>query len=323
MLYDRPYMKSEFEPRRLGFLAWFAIVCGVLFVVEAIVSVSFPGNSQGILDQRGREIPAIQLFIQEWFALSTVNLSEFKVWTAFTYSLFHGGPIHIIFNLLVIVLIGRSLEPTIGEKKVLITLVSGILIGALAFVGTGYLIDSRSPVVGASAGAMALIAVLCLTNYERPLTFLLFFIIPVTLKAKWILWGLIIWDGVQFLSVELQGGGSAFAVAHSAHLGGVLAGFGIFKFVLNSDIPNPFAGLFKKRTPATSGPNSTHAEVVNAPKPSRFKYRPEQQTVNLTKRNDVQKEVDRILDKINTQGFGALNESEKATLERARDLLSR
>ena len=314
MLYDRPYMNSEFEPRRLGFLAWFAIVCGVLFVVETLAGVFFPSGGRG-----GSPFNA---FLRDWFWLSGANIGEFKVWTVFTYALFHGGPIHIIFNLLVIVFVGRSLEPAIGEKRVVMTLVAGILAGAAAFLTTNFRFNQQT-VVGASAGAMALVALLCLTNYERPLTFLLFFIIPITLKAKWVLWGLIIWDGLQFLTVELQGRGGAFSVAHSAHLGGILAGFLIFKFVLNNDIPNPLAGLFKKHSSSSSSGGRTHAEVVKNPKASRFKYRPEQQTVNLTNRNDVQKEVDRILDKINTQGFGALNQSEKATLERARDLLSR
>jgi hypothetical protein len=38
---------------------------------------------------------------------------------------------------------------------------------------------------------------------------------------------------------------------------------------------------------------------------------------------DLQKEVDRILDKINASGFGSLNPDEKATLDRAKDTLSK
>ena len=46
-------------------------------------------------------------------------------------------------------------------------------------------------------------------------------------------------------------------------------------------------------------------------------------SVNRASRNELQKEVDRILDKINNSGFGSLNDMEKATLERAKDLLSK
>jgi hypothetical protein len=45
--------------------------------------------------------------------------------------------------------------------------------------------------------------------------------------------------------------------------------------------------------------------------------------VNLTNRTDLRAEVDRILDKINSEGFGALNEEEKRLLDEARDLLGR
>jgi hypothetical protein len=45
--------------------------------------------------------------------------------------------------------------------------------------------------------------------------------------------------------------------------------------------------------------------------------------VNLTNRNDLRVEVDRILDKINSEGFGALTPEEKRLLDEARDLLSR
>jgi hypothetical protein len=45
--------------------------------------------------------------------------------------------------------------------------------------------------------------------------------------------------------------------------------------------------------------------------------------VNLTNRNDLRVEVDRILDKINSEGFGALTQEEKRLLDEARDLLSR
>jgi hypothetical protein len=37
----------------------------------------------------------------------------------------------------------------------------------------------------------------------------------------------------------------------------------------------------------------------------------------------LQKEVDRILDKINATGFGSLTEAEKKTLDQAKDILSR
>jgi predicted ATP-grasp superfamily ATP-dependent carboligase len=44
-------------------------------------------------------------------------------------------------------------------------------------------------------------------------------------------------------------------------------------------------------------------------------------TVNVTDKTQVKREVDRILDKINDQGFGALSSEEKKILDKAKDLL--
>ena len=45
--------------------------------------------------------------------------------------------------------------------------------------------------------------------------------------------------------------------------------------------------------------------------------------INFTNRKELQKEVDRILDKINKEGFGALSEEERSTLDKAKELLNR
>ncbi|MEM9025707.1 MAG: rhomboid family intramembrane serine protease [Verrucomicrobiota bacterium] len=307
MLYDRPYMKSEFEPRRLGFVAWFAIICGALFLIESISEAFFPGFG-------------VDAFTRDWLALGITNLQDYKVWTLFTYAFLHGGLLHIIFNLLLIILIGRQLEHSLGEKQTTYLLAAGIVAGALAFLAVNFN-RPGSYVLGASAGAMALLTTFCLLNYERPLTFLLFLIVPVTLRAKWILWGLVGIDSFMLLTSEIPGTRGGIAIAHSAHLGGAIAGFVYYRYFLGHATNNPFAHWFKAKP--KSRQQTVRAEVVSNPRESRFNYRPKQQTVNLSNRNDVQKEVDRILDKINTQGFGSLNAEEKETLERARDMLSK
>jgi hypothetical protein len=45
--------------------------------------------------------------------------------------------------------------------------------------------------------------------------------------------------------------------------------------------------------------------------------------VNLTEREHLKLEVDRILDKINSKGFGSLTPEERKTLDEARDMLSK
>ena len=64
--------------------------------------------------------------------------------------------------------------------------------------------------------------------------------------------------------------------------------------------------------------------------PDWFKPKPKKPTtkafpykVNISPPRDLKKEVDRILDKINSQGFGALTDSEKKILDEAGDLLKK
>jgi hypothetical protein len=50
---------------------------------------------------------------------------------------------------------------------------------------------------------------------------------------------------------------------------------------------------------------------------------PRNYSVNIGNRGHLRAEVDRILDKINSDGFGSLSADEKRILDEARDLLSR
>ena len=304
MLYDRPYMKDEFEPRRFGALAWFATICAVIFVFQAFMP------SYGLSG-----------FIGEWFSLSIENIASFKIWTAASYAFLHGGPFHLLFNMAFIFFLGRVIQQQHGEKAALQILTLGILGGgALFLIINGLLGREVLQVVGASAGAMAIFCVACLLHYERQVELLLFFVLPVRVKVKWVFWALLGFDAFMLLVQEIPGNGRGVSMAHSAHIGGALAGILFFKYALAGNAPNPLSNLFDGLKSKKPQPK---VEVIKTSRESRFNYRPKQQTVNLTNRNDVQKEVDRILDKINTQGFGSLNESEKATLERARDLLSK
>jgi hypothetical protein len=83
--------------------------------------------------------------------------------------------------------------------------------------------------------------------------------------------------------------------------------------------------LFFNHSPSFIGSGSTRTTVEQ---PAWFKRRKKTEPhisykVNRTNRDELQVEVDRILDKINESGFGSLNDGEKQTLDRAKDILSR
>jgi hypothetical protein len=163
--------------------------------------------------------------------------------------------------------------------------------------------------VGASASLMAILAFFCLLYPERPITLLLFFIIPVTMKPKSIFWGMLAISTGGILFYELP---NKSYVAHSAHLGGMFAGILYYRY-------------FHNRSISFFGSGSTQTTIEQ---PAWFKRRDKKEQhisykVNRGKRDELQTEVDRILDKINISGFGSLSASEKQTLERAKDILNR
>ena len=137
-----------------------------------------------------------------------------------------------------------------------------------------------------------------------------FFIVPVTIKPKYLAYAAVAVDLVGFLAYEVNGSLSPFGYAHSAHLGGMAAGWLYFRFVHGSSWRLP------SRRGAVELPKwMKHAQKSGTPAPP---YK-----VNVGNRENLRAEVDRILDKINSKGFGALTAEEKRLLDEARDLLSR
>lgn len=300
MLYDRPYMRYAGEPesRQTSMVTVLLVVTIAVHVLQHLLNVLFPGYG-------GSE----NRFLSNWFALSGENFRELKVWTVFSYGLLHstGTILHIVGNMLGLFFIGRILEPLLGRRDFLLLYVGGTFLGGLAYVLLHF--NGGKPVVGASASVFALLSLFCLLRPNQPITLLLFFVIPITMKPKWVFWGFLGYSVFGLLTQELRGGSM---MAHSAHLGGMFAGVLYFRFIHQSDIPLTFRRARSKK------PEMELPEWFKRKKqqPRDFNYR-----VNRADRDGLQKEVDRILDKINTNGFGSLSEAEKHTLDQARDLL--
>jgi hypothetical protein len=165
-------------------------------------------------------------------------------------------------------------------------------------------------VIGASAGVSALLIVFACFYPNQQMTFLLFFIIPVTLKPKYVAFAALAIDLCGFLFYEVLGAVSPFDFAHSAHLGGMAVGWLYFRYVHDGEW-----NLLSRRADIELPRWMRKGAKSSAPAPA---YR-----VDLSNRVDLRAEVDRILDKINSQGFGALTAAEKSVLDEAKHLLSR
>lgn len=165
-------------------------------------------------------------------ALSLEGLQAGNWWQLLSFQVLHGGYLyessqflligilHLGLNCLVILVMGRVLEPGIGRLGLLrLYLTSGICGGLLhVFVAWLWPEHFDNPVVGASAGASGLVAMFATLFPKERLKVLILFVIPATMKAETLLWLTIIISVVGLSGVFNDG------IAHAAHLGGILAG---------------------------------------------------------------------------------------------------
>lgn len=298
MLSDRSYMREQYPRQRTSVLTWLICALSAGFILQLIFQ-RWIGATAGSEFERALE-------------LSPQGIRHGYLWTLLTYGLLHNpySILHIVGNLLGLYFFGREVLPHLGERRFLSVFVSAILVGGLAWLAVNW--NQPGSLIGASAGVSALLVVFACLSPNQPITLLLFFILPVTLRPKYLAIGLFVLDALGLVFYELLGARSIFGMAHSAHLGGMAIGWLYYRFVHQREWRSPdraaqmeiprWLKQMKKAPPAVSTPP--------------FK-------INLSNRENLRAEVDRILDKINSQGFGALTTEEKHILDEAKEILSR
>jgi rhomboid family protein len=288
MLEDRHYMRQPSFRSRRSATVILLIINVVAFVIQSI-RYGYP--------------PVLPL--GDYFALSADGLRHGYVWQLLTFQFMHGGLIHLLLNCWAIYIFGREVEEALGQKSFLALYFSSGIIGGLFQALAGVLLGGNfaGPVVGASAGAFGLVAAFAVLYPERPLTLLLFFIIPVTLRAKFLLLfsALIALFGIAF---------PAGNIAHAAHLGGMLIGIVFVRYVIYWHWRWP-------RFARDSGRPPRRLVNVHAQKSGLWGTKPAVPE-DLPPEEFLSKEVDPILDKISAQGIQSLTERERRVLEAAR-----
>lgn len=297
MLSDRAYMRQDYNRQPTPVVIW---------IISAMVSGYV---LQLIFDRMGSSA------LTSLFALSANGIRHGHIWSLFTYTLLHdtqlpGGILHILFNALGIYFLGRELTPLLGAQRLLAVYFAAAIAGGAIWLAVHFFSGGPVPLIGASACVAGLFIVFACFYPDREVTFLLFFVLPVTLKPKIMVWIFLGVDLLGFLFSELPGGSFDTGIAHSAHLGGMLSGWIYFRYF--------HANNGWDRAPSVS---------IELPGWLRRKARSAADamptSVSTRRQSDLRAQVDRILDKINSQGFGALTEEEKRTLDEAKDLLSR
>jgi membrane associated rhomboid family serine protease len=295
MLSDRSYMRDDYPRDATNVLTWLISAIIAVFLLQFVFLRWLNGDPS----------------LDHLLALTAQNVRTGKIWTLFTYSFLHstGNLLHIVANLLGLYFLGRILQPMLGGRRFFWVYAMAVVMGGLLWLATHW--TGGGAAIGASAGVAGLFIVFACFYPNQPMTFLLFFILPVTLKPKYVAFA---WLGIELLGFffyEIMGALSPFgpSIAHSAHLGGMLAGWIYYRYLHSA------SWRLSSARPDIELPRWLRKGAKAAPAAH---YQ-----VDVTKREDLRAEVDRILDKINSQGFAALTADEKRLLDEAKDLLSR
>ncbi len=212
--------------------------------------------------------------------------SEFMIWQPFTYLFFHGGIWHVLINMFVLWMFGSELERIWGKGHFLkFYFVTGVGAG---FVTMIFGLNSMTPIVGASGAVYGVLLAYGLTYPNR--TVYLYGIIPI--KSLWFVIGIGV---IAFMSSF----DNVSQISHLTHLSGMMIGYLMLKRPVRF---NDLWFTIRKRT---------------------LEYKIKHEEKKVSQHQAIEREIDRILDKINREGFDSLTEEEHDRLYKGSQSLSR
>ena len=292
MLSDRSYMRRDSGRPSPGFLAWFMGLLVGVFVLQTVLVIWFDTDS-----------------LERFASLSANNLRAGRVWTVLTYVFIHGSALHLVANAIGAFMLVRALDEHLSVARLVQLTIATALGGAGLWLAIHH--NHYGRMAGASAVLSGYLCVFVCLAPRAPL-----FLIPA--PRYWLLIILGFMDVAGLLFRELPSNALVEgSVSHSAHLGGLAAGWLFYQFVLARPVSRSRAAIEPPPWLSKKIARSAPAYSVNLDSDPAAGAAPA-----APDRDAVRAEVDRILDKINLHGFGSLTLIEKRTLDEARQHLS-
>jgi len=180
--------------------------------------------------------PMGQIRMDAIFGLSVRGISHGMLWQFVTHQFLHGSLFHLLVNMVGLWFAGRILENLLGGRRFLLFYLACGICG-----GVFQLALSPGPtLIGASGAVCGVVAAFSALYPEMPITALLFFVLPIRMRAKW-LGRMIVIISVFLIVTRLMGD-----VGNAAHLGGALAGYAIVWLGKQKQRRPGFVGLFHR-----------------------------------------------------------------------------
>jgi membrane associated rhomboid family serine protease len=219
-----------------------------------------------------------------------------RPWTFLTYMFVHANLLHLLANMLMLFVFGTAVESRMGSRNFL-TYYLFCGIGAAVF---SLLLAGVLP-VGAFVGASgAVLGVAVAFAIFWPDAELIVFPIPVPIKARTLVIGLVVLDVIASRLWPNDG------IAHIAHIGGALFGYLFFRVQsLSRRSPSQPTRAVERVVMVQSGSSDPERRTPVTP------MRPRRRIDS----DPVAAEVDRVLDKISEKGISSLTAAERRFLD--------
>jgi membrane associated rhomboid family serine protease len=240
--------------------------------------------------------------ITELFSLDLNGLRSFQLWRIFTYGICHAHIQHLLFNMIGVWVFGRMLETVYGSKETVAFFGLAVGLSGLAQIAVSTASSVPISVIGASGGVLGFVT-LAAMNFPRVPMHLMF--IPVPIELKWIAVGYV---GLDLYQVA---GGSGGNVANFAHLGGAVVG--VLYFLSGIRLLPAGSRQFGQQS------QFSLTSVLSKFKPKRKPDPRRAPEVKLYEppTEQLERDVDRLLDKINREGKDSLTQDEHEILMKA------
>lgn len=242
-----------------------------------------------------------QFLVQNFAFYPEWQTTLFQPWRLVTYMFLHGGGFHLLFNMLWLWWLGRSVEETLGPRS-FSTIYFGAGIGGALLDVLLAQVFGINYVIGASGAVYGVMVAFAMLYPKMPIMLIL---LP-PIEARYLVAGIIALD------VLLLGGGGN--VARVVHLGGAGIGYLLMRahtqgFQLDSPI-RPIERFWYRLKQAYGSGKSQAGGSRGRRRNKNMRSVSDVEIVN----EEEQTELDKILEKISREGYDALTKEEKKKL---------